>query len=178
MSAHRTAPLCINNCCSPVKCEAILYGTVKSRSSCMESALKISEKITIPFSELWFTASRSSGPGGQNVNKVSSRITLWFDVANSPSLTAEQKEMIRTALPTRINKEGVLRVVSQRYRSQSYNRDMAVERFVSLLQESLKEQLPRKEKKIPYTAKMQRLGDKRHRSLIKQIRSKKISLDD
>jgi ribosome-associated protein len=144
----------------------------------MESALKITEEITIPFYELWFTASRSSGPGGQNINKVSTRITLWFDVAKSPSLTTQQKQMIQSALSTRINKEGVLRVVSQRYRSQSYNRDVAIERFVSLLQESLKEQLPRKEKKIPYAAKMRRLDDKRHRSLIKQIRSKKNPSDD
>lgn len=144
----------------------------------MESALKITEKIAIPFSELWFTASRSSGPGGQNINKVSTRITLWFDVVKSPILTTQQKQMIQSNLSTRINKEGVLRVVSQRYRSQSYNRDMAVERFVSLLQESLKEQLPRKEKKISYATKMRRLEDKRRRSLIKQVRSKKIPSDD
>ncbi|MDY6855737.1 MAG: alternative ribosome rescue aminoacyl-tRNA hydrolase ArfB [Thermodesulfobacteriota bacterium] len=144
----------------------------------MESALKINEKVTIPFSELWFTASRSSGSGGQNVNKVSTRITLCFDVTNSPSLTTQQKQMIQSNLSTRINKEGVLSVVSKRYRSQLYNRDMAVERFVFLLQESLEEQLPRKERKIPYTAKKRRLDDKKHRSLIKQTRSKKILQDD
>ena len=144
----------------------------------MSSSVKITEKLSIPVSELMFTACHSSGPGGQNVNKVNTRVTLWFDVANSPSLPDHQKELIRTHLPTRINKSGVLRVVSQKYRSQAQNRNTAIERFVSLLHEALKEELPRKETMIPRAAKRRRLDEKRHRSLIKHDRSKKISLDD
>jgi len=144
----------------------------------MSSSAKITEKLSIPANELMFTACRSSGPGGQNVNKVNTRVTLWFDVVNSPSLSARQKQMIQVNLPTRMNKEGVLRVVSQKYRSQAQNRNTTIERFVSLLHEALKEELPRKEMTVPYSARRRRLENKKHRSLIKHDRSKKISLDD
>jgi len=144
----------------------------------MSSSVKITEKLSIPISELMFTACRSSGPGGQNVNKVNTRVTLWFDVVNSPGLSTRQKEMIRDHLPTRMNKEGVLRVVSQKYRSQAQNRNTTIERFVSLLHEALKEELPRKKMKVPYAARRRRLKEKKHRSLIKHDRSKRISLDD
>ena len=144
----------------------------------MSSSVKITEKLSIPISELMFTACRSSGPGGQNVNKVNTRVTLWFDVVNSPSLSDQQKQMIHNHLPTRINKEGVLRVVSQKYRSQAQNRNTAIERFVSLLHEALKVELPRKKMTIPYAARQRRLEEKKHRSFIKHKRSKRISLDD
>jgi len=144
----------------------------------MSSSVKITENLSIPVSALMFTACRSSGPGGQNVNKVNTRVTLWFDVVNSPSLLTRQKEMIRNHLPTRINKEGVLRVVSQKYRSQAQNRNTTIERFVSLLHEALKEELPRKKMTVSYAARQRRLEEKKHRSLIKHDRSKRISLDD
>jgi len=144
----------------------------------MKSEVKITERISVPLGELKFTASRSSGPGGQNVNKVSTRVTLLFDVANSPSLSGQEKELIMSRLPTRINKQGVLRVVSQKYRTQTSNRNAAVERFASLLRESLQEALPRKRGRIPRAAKVRRLADKRHRSRIKEQRSKPVSLDD
>ncbi len=89
-----------------------------------------------------------SGPGGQNVNKVNTRMTLGFYVANLPSLSDHQKELIRNRLPTRINREGVLRVVSQKHRTQALNRDATIERFVSLLRESLQEALLRKKKQF------------------------------
>jgi ribosome-associated protein len=73
------------------------------------------------------------GPGGQNVNKVSSRVTLWFAVVNSPSLSQEQRDLIMSRLATRIGKDGVLRVVSQQTRSQAANRELTMERFVELL---------------------------------------------
>ena len=143
----------------------------------MRSSIKITETLFIPFSELRFTASRSSGPGGQNVNKVNTRMTLWFDVANSPSLTVRQKELIKDRLATRINKEGLLRVVSQKHRTQASNRDEAVRRIVSLLGESLQEALFRKKTIISRGARNRRLDDKKHRSRIKEIRSKAILLD-
>lgn len=138
----------------------------------MNSQIKIVDRLAISISELKFTASRSSGPGGQNVNKVNTRVTLWFDVVNSPSLLDHQKELIRNSLPTRINKEGILRVVSQKHRTQATNREEAVERFTSLLQESLQEALPRMETKIPKALKERRLDEKKHRSRIKVSRSK------
>jgi ribosome-associated protein len=144
----------------------------------MRSEIKITDQLSIPLSELRFTASRSSGPGGQNVNKVNTRVTLWFDVANSPGLSDHQKELIRNHLPTRVSKAGVLRVVSQKHRSQSFNRDEAIERFMSLLRESLLEVSPRKQTTIPRAARKRRLDEKKHRSFIKDGRSKAISWDD
>ena len=144
----------------------------------MNSQIKIVDRLAISISELKFTASRSSGPGGQNVNKVNTRVTLWFDVVNSPSLLDHQKELIRNSLPTRINKEGILRVVSQKHRTQASNREEAIERFASLLRESLQEALPRKETEVPKAAKERRLVEKKHRGQIKGKRSEPITLDD
>ena len=85
--------------------------------------------IAIPEDELRFAASRSGGPGGQNVNKVSSRVTLTFDLKASTTLSDEHKRKIRETIGGRINKDGVLRIVSQRTRSQELNRSDAIERF-------------------------------------------------
>ncbi|NVM21262.1 MAG: aminoacyl-tRNA hydrolase [Desulfobacterales bacterium] len=137
--------------------------------------LKVTDQVSIPEEELRFTASRSSGPGGQNVNKVNTRVTLWFDVANSPSLSVEQKERILSCLETRVNKKGVLRVVSQRYRTQTANRETAVERFLELLREALEEEKPRQKTKVSQPSRERRLHDKRRRALIKQQRSQRIS---
>ena len=132
----------------------------------------VTSKLLIPEEELRFTASRSGGPGGQNVNKVNTRVTLWFDVAGSPNLSEEQKRLILSRLGTRINKEGVLRVVSQRHRSQAANRETAKERLVELLQEAIRQEPPRKKTQIPPAAQQRRLDDKKHRSRLKQERSK------
>ena len=99
--------------------------------------IKIKDEILIGKDELSFTFSRSSKPGGQNVNKISSRVTLLFDVANSPSLSVEQKNQIMTHLRTRINKDGVLRVVAQLHRSQAANREAAVARFLNCYRKRL-----------------------------------------
>jgi len=140
--------------------------------------IKIKDEILIGKDELSFTFSRSSKPGGQNVNKISSRVTLLFDVANSPSLSVEQKNQIMTHLRTRINKDGVLRVVAQLHRSQAANREAAVERFVELLQETLKPIKSRKKTRISFAAKKRRLNGKRRRSRLKQERTKPSVWDE
>jgi ribosome-associated protein len=84
--------------------------------------IEINRNLSIPEHELSFTTARSGGPGGQHVNKVSSRVTLWFNVAESPSLSAFQKRRIMSRLATRINQRGELRVVAQQHRSQIANR--------------------------------------------------------
>ncbi|MBW1753007.1 MAG: aminoacyl-tRNA hydrolase [Deltaproteobacteria bacterium] len=134
--------------------------------------IKIRDEILIGKDELSFTFSRSSKPGGQNVNKISSRVTLLFDVSNSPSLSAEQKNQIMTHLRTRINKDGVLRVVAQLHRSQAANREAAVERFVELLQETLKPVKARKKTRTSLAVKKRRLNGKKRRSRLKQERAK------
>src|SRR5258706_1002570 len=95
--------------------------------------LFVREGLVIPESELEVRATRSGGPGGQNVNKVSTRIELRFDVAASTVLTDEEKQRLRTRLGNRTSGLGVLRVVSQRERSQSRNEAAARERLGGLV---------------------------------------------
>lgn len=135
--------------------------------------LEIDANTQIDESELSFKASRSGGPGGQNVNKLNTRVTLLFDVAGSPSLSDEQKRRILRGLATRIDKRGVLRVVSQRFRTQKANCQAAVERFVRLLAEALTPKPVRRRTKVPARARQRRLDDKKHRSRLKQQRSGK-----
>jgi len=140
--------------------------------------IEITDELSIPVSELSFTSSRSGGPGGQHVNKVATRITLNFDVVNSTSLTDDQRRRILKKLSTRINKQGILRVVSQKHRSQKANRDAALERFRELIQSALRKTVPRIETKIPPAARQKRLDEKKRRSRLKQRRSGKIDIDD
>jgi ribosome-associated protein len=111
-------------------------------------------------------------PCRQNVNKVSTRITLWFGVANSPSLTDEDKEPIMSRLGSRISKDGALRVVSQSTRSQLSNRESAIERFVELLCAALTFVSVRREMRLSRTAKLRRLEKKKERGILKHGRSK------
>jgi ribosome-associated protein len=128
--------------------------------------------VDIPEAELTFTASRSGGPGGQHVNKVSSRITLHFDVDASPSLTAEQKATLHRRLATRINQDGVLHVVSRKHRSQFANRQAAVEHFRELIEDALTPRKPRKPTRVSKAEKQRRLEDKKRHGQIKAGRSR------
>ena len=140
--------------------------------------IKITDDIFICEDELIFKASRSSGPGGQNVNKVNTRITLFFDVASCGSFSDVQKRRILSRLATRADKNGLIRVVSQRFRTQKANRKTAVERLQQLLAEALKTRPVRKKTRIPYAAKQRRLEEKRRRSLLKRLRAKKNLAED
>jgi ribosome-associated protein len=101
------------------------------------TTLHITATVELPTAELRFRTSRSSGPGGQNVNKLETRVELLFDVARSPSLTHEQRARIVLNLGSRINGEGVLRISSQRSRSQWENKQGTIEKLVILLREAL-----------------------------------------
>jgi ribosome-associated protein len=140
--------------------------------------IEITNQLSIPENELRFTASLSGGPGGQNVNKVSSRVTLWFDVVSSSSLSPEQKDLVMRHLATRIGKDGVLRVISQQTRSQLENRELAVERFVELLREALRQVPIRKKTRVSKGAKLRRLEEKKQHSIQKQARSKRTLIED
>lgn len=132
----------------------------------------INETLSIPEGELTFTASGAGGPGGQHVNKTSTRVTLLFDVKNSPSLSEDQKKQIAENLYTRINKNGLLRISAQRHRSQAANREQTVEKFAELIAEALQEPEKRKKTRVPRRAKKRRLEEKKHTSRKKQLRSK------
>ena len=138
---------------------------------------RIKKATRIPENELVFKLSRSSGPGGQNVNKVSSRVTVLFDVVNSGSLTDIQKRRVLKNLATRTNKDGVIRVVSQRHRSQRANRAAAVARLEELLTISLRTRPVRKKTVPSRAAKRRRLEDKKKKSLLKQQRAEKFDAD-
>jgi ribosome-associated protein len=102
------------------------------------AVLQITASVRVPASELLFRTSRSSGPGGQNVNKLETRVELLFDVAHSPSFSDDQRERILLSLASRIDGEGVLHISSQRSRSQWENKQVTIEKLVSLLREALK----------------------------------------
>ena len=139
----------------------------------VKAMIEITGDAFINEDELVFKFSRSGGPGGQNVNKVNTRITLLFDVANCSNLSDWQKQRILTRLATRSDKNGVLRVVSQKFRTQRANRNAAVERLQQLLTDALKTMPIRKKSKVSYAAKKRRLEEKKRRSLLKRQRSAK-----
>ena len=123
--------------------------------------VEIASGLAVPESELAFETSRSGGPGGQNVNKVESRVTLFFDLGASTSLSAEQKARIRERLATRISRGGVLRVVSSRHRTQGANKKAVLERLVELLQDALEVPAERRPTRVPARARRRRLEAKR-----------------
>jgi len=124
----------------------------------------------IPEDELTFTASRSGGPGGQHVNKVSSRITLLWNLEGSPSLTPDQKETLRRRLRRRISDEGVLRLSVSESRSQAANRKLALERFVELVAAALTPRKARTATRPTAGSREKRLTKKKERSRIKRLR--------
>jgi ribosome-associated protein len=133
--------------------------------------IPISDDLAIPDEEVSFTTSRSGGPGGQNVNKLETRVTLRFDVAGSPSLTGEQRQRLQERLATRITRAGMLQVTSQKHRTQGENREAAVARFAELIAEALREETPRKPTRVSKAAKRRRLDEKRRRSQRKRERA-------
>ena len=140
--------------------------------------IAVTSQLSIPEQELRFHASRSSGPGGQNVNKVNTRVTLHFDVRRSPSLTAGQKSLIGRKLKTRINKEGVLYLYAQRAASQAMNRADVLEKFCRLLHEALTPRKIRKETRISQRDVEKRLDEKKRRGRVKQLRNQQVRVDD
>src|SRR5215510_14223835 len=119
--------------------------------------IHVMDGVLIPEHEIRITASRSGGPGGQNVNKVSSKVTLAFDVRGSSVLSEDKKRKILGKLATRINKNGILQIVSQRTRSQELNRTDALTRFCELLRQALTPKRERVKTRVSATAKQQRL---------------------
>ena len=136
------------------------------------SMLVINQHLTIDDDELDFEFSRSSGPGGQNVNKVETKVRLLFEVGASRSLSAGQRARIEEKLSTRINKDGELHVSSQRHRTREANRKATIERFVKLLAEALEEAKPRKKTRISATQRAKRLQSKKRRARKKAMRSR------
>ena len=138
--------------------------------------IRITDETVISEGDIVYRFSRSSGPGGQNVNKVNTRVTLLFDIDHSRGLTTEQKQRLFERLSSRISDDGFLTVVSQRHRTQSANRKSAQNRLVELLKAALRDMPVRKQTGVPHGEKQKRLRRKRRRSEIKQMR-KSIAFD-
>lgn len=122
--------------------------------------------------EFIFQTSRSSGPGGQNVNKVNSKVELRFCISDSSLLTEEQKEILQSKLANKINLEGFLVVVSQRDRSQIANKEDVISKTYEMLAKALKPVKPRKSTKPSRSSIEKRLNEKRIKGEIKQRRQK------
>lgn len=123
-------------------------------------------------SELKFKAVRSSGAGGQNVNKVSSKVVLSFDLGNSLGLTHDEKELLLTKIATKLTQENVLILTSEEDRSQLKNKESVVKKFLKVIENGLKIPKERKETKIPRAVKEKRLSTKKVIGLLKQNRKK------
>jgi ribosome-associated protein len=134
----------------------------------MESTRKITASLISP--EFVFTASRSGGPGGQNVNKVNSKVTLRFDVAESRILTAEEKHDLILKLAPVITKDGVLMLTSQESRSQEDNKATVIAKLDVLLQRAFQKRKKRKPTKPSKAAKAKRVDQKKRRSETKKWR--------
>jgi ribosome-associated protein len=123
-------------------------------------------------SEFSFKAVRSSGAGGQNVNKVSSKVVLTFDLVNSKGLKEEEKQLLQTKIATKLTQEGILIITSQEDRSQLKNKEKVKKKCFKLLENALIISKERKETKIPRAVKEKRLNAKKVMSVLKQNRKK------
>jgi ribosome-associated protein len=135
-----------------------------------ENTLDITPELRLPLSELEYQASRSGGPGGQHVNTSSTRIEVWWDVAQSPSLTPDQRAQLLDRLGPRLDSRGRLRLVSSGSRSQLRNREAVTERLREVVAGALAVRKKRKPTRPSRAAKAARLDAKRRRAATKQRR--------
>jgi ribosome-associated protein len=140
-------------------------------------ALRVAPGVTIAPSELSWSAVRSSGPGGQNVNKVASKVELRFDLASSPALRPDVKARLRALAGKRFDAEGRLRIVSQRTRDQGRNLQDALDKLVALVRAALEPEIPRRPTRPTAGSRRRRIETKQRTGRKKLLRAR-VSFDD
>jgi ribosome-associated protein len=139
--------------------------------------LQVAPGVTIPANDLSWTAVRSSGPGGQNVNKVASKVELRFDLRATLALRPEVKARLRALARNRLDQEGRVRVVSQRTRDQARNLEDAREKLAELVRAALRTEIPRKPTRPTLGSRRRRVEAKQQLARKKQLRAR-VSFDD
>lgn len=139
--------------------------------------IEINDQIHLDDSELDFSFVHSSGPGGQNVNKVATAVQLRFDVRGSPNLPEAVKVRLEQIAGGRITTEGVLVIDARRYRSQERNREDAIDRLVDLICKAAETPNPRKKTRPTRASQMKRLEGKKKRGEVKKMR-KSVGFDE
>ena len=138
----------------------------------MPSSIAILHGTSIPESEIHFEFTRSGGPGGQNVNKVSTKVVLSFDVKSSSGLDDRQKERVLAALAGRIDSEGILSLASQESRSQWRNRQDVLGKFIQLISKAITPERKRRPTSPSRTSKEKRFRAKQTRAIKKRLRGR------
>ena len=127
-------------------------------------AIQVNERVSVPESAVETKASRASGPGGQNVNKLATRIQMWVDLAGIVGLAGDEPARVREFLKSRLDADGRLLVSSQETREQARNRDDCERKVVELLRAALVRPKVRRRSKPTYASKLRRIESKRRQS--------------
>ncbi|HEX7901899.1 MAG TPA: alternative ribosome rescue aminoacyl-tRNA hydrolase ArfB [Planctomycetota bacterium] len=135
-------------------------------------AIQVNERVSIPESAVETKASRASGPGGQNVNKLATRIQMWVDLAQVVGLSFDDAARVREFLKSRLDADGRLYVVSQETREQARNRDDCQRKVVELIRAGLHRPKVRRRSKPTYSSKLKRIEGKRHQS--ERLRDRRV----